>query len=94
MLLSNGGLDSCDINQQRREINLGFYGLGKMFFEAKHDLACQLLQKWYGYKFYETRMKLNSTWCQSPEKTNKDFLHFNERFNEEKSKMIHKHHLN
>lgn len=95
MLLSKDGLEKEDINTEKRTINLGFYSMGTMFFTPKHNIACALLDKWYGYKFTEIIIKFHSTWCNmNPDKVNDDFLYFNERYNQEKNKVIEKHHLN
>lgn len=95
MLLSKDGLETKDINIEKRTIHLGFYSIGTIFFTPKHNIACALLDKWYGYKFTEIRIQFHSTWCNMPpEKVNDDFFYFNERYNEEKNKVIQKHNLN
>lgn len=77
ILLSEGGLDKSYINQEKKTISFGLYSIGKMFFEPKHIFACQVLEKWYDYKFYETKFEFRIVNPVSTEKENSSNYHDN-----------------
>ena len=54
-LLNNSGFAPKDINEEKRTINFGLFGLNHAFCEPKHELYLAILLKWYKYKCYEER---------------------------------------
>ena len=68
-LLADSGLKATDINTENRTVDLGLWSFVLCFFEPKHNLLLAMLVKWYGYKCYEQRMEIRSTFLGEETKT-------------------------
>jgi hypothetical protein len=58
-LLKSGQFSVGEIDRKKKRIFLGLFGITLVFLEPKQRLAIAVLIKWYGYKCYETTIKIN-----------------------------------
>lgn len=50
-------MDERLIDVDKRIISFGLYGIQKAFFDSKDNAACYVLGRWFGYKFYEDKVR-------------------------------------
>jgi len=94
-MLKGSGLESKDIDTDKRTINLGLWHLAIYFFEPHHNFILCMLTEWYGYTCYEETFNITSTWCdRNAEHIHERFKVHNDEYNQRLKAKLNNNYIN